>query len=25
HRRNLSRRVNLFMEWLGGLMKAYVD
>ena len=25
HRRNLSRRVNLFMEWLGGLMKADVD
>ena len=25
HRRNLSRRVHLFMEWLGGLMKAYVD
>ena len=25
HRRNLSRRVNLFMEWLGGLMKVYVD
>ncbi len=25
HRRNLSRRVHLFMEWLGGLMKDYVD
>ena len=25
HRRNLSRRVHLFMEWLGGLMKGYVD
>ena len=25
HRRNLSRRVHLFMEWLGGLMKNYVD
>ena len=25
HRRNLSRRVHLFMEWLGGLMKSYVD
>lgn len=25
HRRNLSRRVHLFMEWLGGVMKGYVD
>ncbi|WP_446029730.1 LysR family transcriptional regulator [Lelliottia amnigena] len=25
HRRNLSRRVHLFMEWLTGIMKAYVD
>ncbi|SFR15233.1 MULTISPECIES: LysR family transcriptional regulator [unclassified Enterobacter] len=25
HRRNLSRRVHLFMEWLSGVMKAYVD
>ena len=25
HRRNLSRRVHLFMEWLTVLMKAYVD
>lgn len=25
HRRNLSRRVHLFMEWLGSLMKDYVD
>jgi len=25
HRRNLSRRVHLFMEWLTGLMKSYVD
>ena len=25
HRRNLSRRVHLFMESLGGLMKDYVD
>lgn len=25
HRRNLSRRVRLFMEWLTELMKAYVD
>lgn len=25
HRRNLSRRVHLFMEWLTGVMKAYVD
>lgn len=25
HRRNLSRRVYLFMEWLSGLMKRYVD
>lgn len=25
HRRNLSRRVHLFMEWLGGVMKSYVD
>lgn len=25
HRRNLSRRVHLFMEWLTGTMKAYVD
>ncbi|ADO46499.1 LysR family transcriptional regulator [[Enterobacter] lignolyticus] len=25
HRRNLSRRVHLFMEWLTGLLKGYVD
>lgn len=25
HRRNLSRRVHLFMEWLSGVMKSYVD
>lgn len=25
HRRNLSRRVHLFMEWLSGMMKDYVD
>jgi DNA-binding transcriptional LysR family regulator len=25
HRRNLSRRVHLFMEWLGSVMKEYVD
>lgn len=25
HRRNLSRRVHLFMEWLTVLMKGYVD
>lgn len=25
HRRNLSRRVHLFMEWLDGVMKSYVD
>nr|WP_318383471.1 LysR family transcriptional regulator [uncultured Enterobacter sp.] len=25
HRRNLSRRVHLFMEWLSGVMKEYVD
>ena len=25
HRRNLSRRVHLFMEWLTEVMKAYVD
>ena len=25
HRRNLSRRVHLFMEWLTALTKAYVD
>ncbi|QXB20882.1 LysR family transcriptional regulator [Lelliottia amnigena] len=25
HRRNLSRRVHLFMEWLTSIMKAYVD
>ena len=25
HRRNLSRRVHLFMEWLTGLVKGYVD
>ncbi|NDJ55875.1 LysR family transcriptional regulator [Enterobacteriaceae bacterium 4M9] len=25
HRRNLSRRVHLFMEWLSEVMKAYVD
>ncbi len=25
HRRNLSRRVHLFMEWLTGVMKDYVD
>jgi len=25
HRRNLSRRVRLFMEWLAGVMKDYVD
>lgn len=25
HRRNLSRRVHLFMEWLSGVMKVYVD
>lgn len=25
HRRNLSRRVHLYMEWLTGIMKAYVD
>ncbi|MDP1238731.1 LysR family transcriptional regulator, partial [Klebsiella pneumoniae] len=25
HRRNLSRRVNLFMDLMGGLMKEYVD
>ena len=25
HRRNLSRRVHLFMEWLTELTKAYVD
>ena len=25
HRRNLSRRVHLFMEWLTGVMKTYVD
>ena len=24
HRRNLSRRVHLFMEWLTGIMKSYV-
>ncbi|WP_058910483.1 LysR family transcriptional regulator [Entomohabitans teleogrylli] len=25
HRRNLSRRVRVFMEWLTGIMKGYVD
>lgn len=25
HRRNLSRRVHLIMEWLNGVMKDYVD
>ena len=25
HRRNLSRRVHLFMEWLASVMKEYVD
>jgi DNA-binding transcriptional LysR family regulator len=25
HRRNLSRRVHLFMEWLTGIVKTYVD
>ncbi|MCS3432610.1 LysR family transcriptional regulator [Klebsiella sp. BIGb0407] len=25
HRRNLSRRVHLFMEWLTGVLKNYVD
>lgn len=25
HRRNLSRRVHLFMEWLTGVMKDYMD
>ncbi|HKS33202.1 MAG TPA: LysR family transcriptional regulator [Enterobacteriaceae bacterium] len=25
HRRNLSRRVHLFMEWLSGVLKDYVD
>ena len=25
HRRNLSRRVHLFMAWLTDIMKAYVD
>ncbi len=25
HRRNLSRRVHLFMEWLTGVMKDYVN
>lgn len=25
HRRNLSRRVHLFMEWLSGVVKDYVD
>lgn len=25
HRRNLSRRVHLFMEWLSEVMKGYVD
>lgn len=25
HRRNLSRRVHLFMEWLTGVLKSYVD
>ncbi|MBS0848097.1 LysR family transcriptional regulator [Citrobacter sp. JGM124] len=25
HRRNLSRRVHLFMEWLTGVLKKYVD
>lgn len=25
HRRNLSRRVHVFMEWLSGVLKAYVD
>ncbi|MBV8044953.1 LysR family transcriptional regulator [Pluralibacter sp.] len=25
HRRNLSRRVHLFMEWLTGMLKGYVD
>ncbi|AIR64402.1 LysR family transcriptional regulator [Cedecea neteri] len=25
HRRNLSRRVHLFMEWLTDVLKAYVD
>lgn len=25
HRRNLSRRVHLFMEWLGDVLKDYVD
>lgn len=25
HRRNLSRRVHLLMEWLSGVMKDYVD
>ncbi|MEX9253516.1 LysR family transcriptional regulator [Pseudenterobacter timonensis] len=25
HRRNLSRRVRLFMEWLAGLIRGYVD
>lgn len=25
HRRNLSRRVHVFMEWLTGVMKDYVD
>lgn len=25
HRRNLSRRVHLFMEWLASVMKDYVD
>lgn len=25
HRRNLSRRVHVFMEWLTELTKGYVD
>ncbi|MFK3704323.1 LysR family transcriptional regulator [Klebsiella sp. NPDC088457] len=25
HRRNLSRRVHLFMEWLGDVLKTYID
>ena len=25
HRRNLSRRVHLFMEWLTGVLQGYVD
>ncbi|WP_244442835.1 hypothetical protein, partial [Escherichia coli] len=24
-RRELSRRVNLFMQWLAGVMKEYLD